>query len=100
MISDTATTEDDIWRQTTSPTMKINQNGTASGKSCSYGTTAPTRLQLVSYWRSVAVFILLVCRVFSDIVCIWMNRCIYICWCYDNDISMCVFHIMLKLLVL
>jgi hypothetical protein len=48
-----------------------------SGKSYSYGTTTPTtRLQLVIYWRSVAAFILPVCRVFSDIVCIWMNRCI------------------------
>jgi hypothetical protein len=68
-----------------------------SGKSCSYGTTTPTRLQLVIYWRSVAVFILPVCRVFSDIVWIWMNRCIYMCWCYDNDISICVFHNMLNL---
>ena len=50
-----------------------------SGKSYSYGTTTPTtRLQLVIYWRSVAAFILPVCRVFSDIVCIWMNRCVYV----------------------
>ena len=97
-IQDTATTEDDLWRQTTSPTTKTDQDGTVSGTSCSYGTTTPTtRLQLVIYWRSVAAFILPVCRVFSDIVWIWMNRCIYMCWCYDNDISMCIFHIMLNL---
>ena len=79
-IQDTATTEDDIWRQTTSPITKTDQDVMYSGKSCSYGTTTPTtRLQLVIYWRSVAAFILPVCRVFSDIVWIWMNRLHCIC---------------------
>ena len=43
-IQDTATNEDDIWRQTTSPTTKTDQDGTV--ENLSHGTTTPTRLYI------------------------------------------------------